>query len=151
MNAITLSTPLSVEALASGLNGSREFAMSHKADKDGNIKTGNLAHAFAFATGEARKDISRAMYANWLANGTYRPLVRAIVAQLPKSAQSFAQALVGSGPVSKEVFISTCRAIVNMIDESGKEPKGQKAFYYGLCKAVINEANRSDDSNIIEA
>lgn len=149
MSNITLSSSLSVEALASGLTGSREFAMSHKADKNGNIKTGNLAHAFAFATGEARKDISRAMYANWLANGTYRPLVRAIVAQLPKSAQSFAQALVGSGPVSKEVFISTCRAIVNMIDESGKEPKGQKAFYYGLCKAVINEANRSDD--IIEA
>lgn len=148
MSNITIASPYNVSVISAGVTGSGEFALTHKADKNGNIKTGNLAHAFAFATGEARKDISRTMYVNWLANGTYRPMMRALIAQLPKSAQAFAESLVGSGPVSKEVFVSTCRAIVNMIDGSSKEPKGQKAFYYGLCKAVINEANRSDSTVI---
>lgn len=137
MNALTIT-----EKFALSLNsGSTEFAMSTKPDKRGNIKTGNAAHFLAFASREAQKDVSRKIYATWLANGTYRPIVKAIVAQLPGSAQTFAQSFIGSGPINKTVFVSFCQALVNMIDDSGKEPKGQKAFYYGLCKSVVDTVN----------
>lgn len=142
MNALTIT-----ERFALSLNsGSAEFAMSTKPDKKGNIKTGNAAHFLAFASREAQKDVSLNIYATWLANGTYRPVVKAIVAQLPGSTQTFAQALVGSGPISKDTFVSFCRALVNMIDDSGKEPKGQKAFYYRLCKSVIQSVD-ADNGN----
>jgi hypothetical protein len=133
------------EKFALSLNGQNaEFAMSTKPDRRGNIKTGNAAHFLAFASREAQKDVSLKIYATWLANGTYRPVIKAIVAQLPGSAQIFAQSLIGSGPISKEIFVSFCKALVNMIDDSGKEPKGQKAFYYGLCKSVVNSVNAED-------
>lgn len=138
MNAITtLSASLST--------GSVEFAMTTKPNKKGEIKTGNIAHAFAFASSDARKEISRDVYMTWLANGTYRPIVKAITAQLPGSAATFFNSMVKSGPVSKDTFVSFCRAFVDMIDDSGKEPKGQKAFYYGLCKAVVREVSGNDD------
>lgn len=142
MNALTIT-----EKFALSLNsGSVEFAMTTKPDKRGNVKTGNAAHFLAFATREAQKDVSLKIYATWLANGTYRPIVKAIVAQLPGSAQTFAQSFIGSGPVSKDAFVSFCKALVTMIDDSGKEPKGQKAFYYGLCKSVVNAVN-ADEGN----
>jgi hypothetical protein len=93
MNALTtLSASLST--------GSVEFAMTTKPNKKGEIKTGNIAHAFAFATATARKEISRDVYMAWLANGTYRPIIKAITAQLSGSAAVFANSLIGSGPVS---------------------------------------------------
>lgn len=141
MNALTtLSASLST--------GSVEFAMTTKPNKKGEIKTGNIAHAFAFATATARKEISRDVYMAWLANGTYRPIIKAITAQLSGSAAVFANSLIGSGPVSKDVFVSFCRALVTMIDDTGKEPKGQKAFYYGLAKQVVGEYDRQSNEVI---
>ena len=135
---------------ASLTTGSVELAMTTKPNKKGEIKTGNVAHFLAFASRDAQKEVSRDVYMTWLANGTYRPIIKAITAQLSGSAAVFANSLIGSGPVSKEVFVSFCRALVTMIDDTGKEPKGQKAFYYGLAKQVVSEYDRQSN-DVIEA
>ena len=142
MNAITtLSASLST--------GSVEFAMTTKPNKKGEIKTGNAAHFLAFGSREAQQNVSRDVYASWLANGTYRPIIKAITAQLPGKAAVFLGAMVQSGPVSKDTFVSFCRAYVAMIEDSDKEPKGQKAFYYGLAKQALREV--SSNTDVIDA
>lgn len=150
MQAITLTTHLSVATLDSAINGNAQVALTTKADKNGNIRHGSFARAFAFASREARHDSARAMFARYLANGMYRPIVSDLIDVLvPKSAQPFVSAVVPlSGPVSKDAFIGLCRAVKNAVDSTGKEPKGQKAFFYGLASAILSEVEAQ--STIIE-
>lgn len=133
----------SLHGLDLALNGSAQVALTTKEDKHGNIRQGSFARAFAFASREARMDESLRMFARYLANGMYRPIVSDLIDVLvPKSAQPFVSAVVPlSGPVSKDAFIGLCRAVKNAVDATGKTPKGQKAFFYGLASAIIAEVD----------
>jgi hypothetical protein len=138
---LSLTTFVSVAVVESAIVGGAQVAMTTKLDKNGNIKTGSFARAFAFASREARHDVSRAIYAKFLSNGTYRPIVQDLIDVLvPKSAQPFLSAVVAPvGPVNKEALIALCRAVKASVDSSGKEPKGQKLFFYGLASAIVSE------------
>lgn len=146
MNAIAMFTHVSIATVESSLSGSAQVALTTKPDKNGNIKTGSFARALAFASREARHDISRALYAKFLANGTYRPVVQDLIDTLvPKSAQPFLSAVVApTGPVNKESLIALCRAVKASVDSTGKEPKGQKLFFYGLASAIIAEVENRE-------
>jgi hypothetical protein len=125
--------------------GAAQLPMSYKEDKNGNIKTGSFARAIAFASREVRLDASRALYLKWLSNGQYRPVVNDMVdAIVPKSAQPFVRSMApASGPISKDMFVSLCTAVCGAIEATGKEPKGQKAFFHGIAKYVV-ESTRAD-------
>ena len=92
-----------------------------------------------------RADVATANYVRWLANGQYRPIISDVMEELvPKSARPFVANLVPeSGSVSKDTFLQFCVACVNAINATGKEPKGKKAYYYGLCQRIV-EAARAD-------
>ena len=105
-------------------------------------KTGSFARAIAFASREQRHAIGRAIYAAQLANGQFRPLVRDCIELLiPKAARGFVEAMVpASGAVSKAQFTAFCVAVDNFVKQKGKELKGERAFVYGIIKAVAEEA-----------
>lgn len=114
-------------------------------------KAGSFARAIAFASREQRHAMGRAVYASQLQSGQYRPLVRdAIETLVPKAARGFVEALVPpSGGVSKNQFAAFCAAIDNFIKAKGKPLKGEKAFVYGIIKAVAEEATAHE--TVIEA
>lgn len=114
-------------------------------------KTGSFARAIAFASREQRHAIGRAIYAAQLQNGQYRPLVRdAIELLVPKAARGFVEAMVPpAGAVSKAQFAAFCAAVDAFIKSKGKELKGERAFVYGIIKAVAEEATAHE--TVIEA
>jgi hypothetical protein len=125
--------------------GSAQLPMTYKPNAKGEIKTGSFARAIAFASREVRLDASRALYLKWLSNGQYRPVVNDMVdAIVPKSAQPFVRSMApASGPISKDMFVSLCTAVVGAVEASDKPAKGQKAFFYGIAKMVV-ESTRAD-------
>lgn len=126
--------------------GSSELPMSYKPNAKGEIRTGSFARAIAFASREVRHDTARAVYLKWLSNGQYRPIVNDMVdAIVPKSAQPFVRSMAPAvGPISKDMFISLCTAVCGAVEATGKEPKGQKAFFHGIAKYVV-DATRADE------
>lgn len=136
MNAITLKTD--VLAIA---NDGAYMLLSYKEDKKGNLKTGSFARALAFASREVRHDAARAIYVKYLSNGMYRPIVNDITDVLvPASARAFVLGAIGEkGSMPKDAFVSFCRTVKAAVESTGKEPKGQKAFFYGLVCAIVNE------------
>lgn len=146
MNNITLVTHMSVATLELAINGNAQIALTTKADKNGNIKHGSFARAWAFATREARIDGARTAFARYLASGMYRPIVNDLIEVLvPKSARPFVSSIVPlSGPVSKDALIGLCRAVKAAVDATGKTPKGEKLFFYGLASAIIAEVENRE-------
>ena len=126
--------------------GSAQLPMTYKPNAKGEIRTGSFARAIAFASREVRLDASRALYLKWLSNGQYRPIVNDMVdAIVPKSAQPFVRSMApASGPINKDMFVALCTAVVGAVEATGKEPKGQKAFFYGIAKMVV-ESVKADD------
>lgn len=108
-------------------------------------KTGSFARAVAFADRDTRMGIGQALYAKWLQNGQYRPLVDDVVDTLvPKSAAPYIMGLVPvNGPVSKDALIHLCNAVVHAVEQKGKELKGQKAFVYGVVKRIAESEART--------
>ena len=127
-------------------NDGRSMILSYKEDKKGNLKTGSFARALAFASREVRQDSARALYVKYLSNGMYRPIVSDVTDVLvPASARPFVLGAIGEkGSMSKDSFVSFCRTVKAAVDSSGKEPKGQKAFFYGLVSAIVNEIDTSE-------
>lgn len=116
--------------------------------------TGTFARAIAFASKEDRASIGHAMYARWLANGQYRPLVADILecGLIVKSAKPIVMEMAGlkdNGPVSKETLVRLCRAIQTSVDNSvrdgKKAPAGQKGFVYGVVNAIANAGHSDED------
>jgi hypothetical protein len=117
--------------------------LSNKVDKNGQHKTGSFARAIVFATKEVRAEIGLQMYATWLANGNFKPLIKDIIDVLvPKSAQPFIGGLVPAGQnCNRDTFVKLCEMVDKAVQYSGKEPKGQKAFLYGIVQRVVDSAN----------
>lgn len=102
-------------------------------------KTGSFARAIAFASRDTRLAMGQALYAKWLSNGQYRPLVEDILncGLVHKAAVPYLQvALPETGPVSKETLHNLCRQVTAAVISSGKEVKGQKAFVFGIVERI---------------
>ena len=105
-------------------------------------KQGSFARAIAFASREQRHAMGRAVYVAQLQNGQYRPIVRdAIELLVPKSSRAFVESMVPpAGAVNKVQFVAFCATVHNYIKAKDKPLKGEKAFVYGIIKAVAEEA-----------
>lgn len=104
-------------------------------------KVGSFARAIAFASREQRHAMGRAVYAYQLQNGQYRPCVRDAIELVPKSVRPVFESLIPpSGGISKNQFVTFCTAVHSFIQSKGKPLKGEKAFVYGVIKAVAEEA-----------
>lgn len=105
-------------------------------------KTGSFARAIAFASRDTRMAMGQALYAKWLANGQYRPLVEDILncGLVAKAAVPYLQvALPATGPVSKDMLMTLCQQVVNAVNVKGKEIKGQKAFVFGIVERIATQ------------
>jgi hypothetical protein len=122
--------------------------LSFKTGKDGKVKTGSFARALAYASREVREDMGRQLYAQWLSNGQYRPVVNDIIDVLvPKPAQGFLTAMVPmNGPVKRDQLMQLCVAVDNYLIDKARAKgadltlKGQKAFVYGVVQRIAAEA-----------
>lgn len=121
-------------------DGSRSIAI----DKKGN--TGSLALAMAYASREALKGEGQRLYAHWLANGQFRPVVNDILScgLVPKSALPFVSGLVpATGSVSKESLVGLCNAVASAVNAKGKELKGKKAYVFCIVDRIARGAQPS--------
>lgn len=116
---------------------------------------GTFALAIAYASKDDRAAMGQAMYAKWLANGTYRPIVNDILDSglVSASALHYVRSMSGvgeSGPVSRETLVRLCHAVKAEIDakqakaeakgNTFNQPKGKKGFVYGIVCAIVREA-----------
>jgi hypothetical protein len=147
---IAMQITLKTDVLAIANDG-RSMVLSYKEDKKGLLKTGSFARALAFASREVRHDAARSLYVKYLSNGQYRPIVTDVTDVLvPASARAFVLGAIGTtGGMSKDAFISFCRTVKAAMDSTGKEPKGQKLFFYGLVSAIVNELD--DKETVIDS
>lgn len=102
-------------------------------------KSGTFARAIAFASRDVRAQMGQALYAKWLANGQYRPVVNDILTcgLVAKAALPYVEGLVPSnGAVSKDQLMGLCRAVMHAVESKGKEVKGEKAFVYEIVKRI---------------
>lgn len=109
-------------------------------------KMGTFARAVAFASRDVRAAMGQSMYAKWLANGQYRPVVNDILTcgLVAKAALPYVEGLVPvSGAVSKEQLMSLCRAVMHAVESKGKEVKGEKAFVYEIVKRIALASEES--------
>lgn len=109
-------------------------------------KSGSFARAIAFASREARQDLSKGMMLKQLQNGQYRPLVSDILScgLIPKANLDWVSASIpASGPINRETLIGLCKQVKTVYDNKrtkNGDPvalKGEKAFVMGFVKAIV--------------
>lgn len=109
-------------------------------------KSGSFARAIAFASREARQNLSAGMMLKQLQNGQYRPLVADILScgLIPKANLDWVTASIPStGPINKDTLIGLCRQVKGVYDNKrtkNGDPvalKGEKAFVMGFIQAVV--------------
>ena len=103
---------------------------------------GTFARAIAFASRDVRMAMGQALYAKWLANGQYRPIVNDILScgLVSKAAVPYVAGLVPTnGSISKDAFVGLCKAVVSAVQAKGadKAPKGQKGFVYEVIRRIV--------------
>ena len=134
-----------VAAIESALTSGAVVTMNAKG------KTGSFARAIAFASRDVRMAQGQALYAKWLANAQFRPIVADVLDTLvPAAARPYVEAMVPvNGPVPKAQFEAFCVAVDAAIQvkqaearAKGKtgELKGEKAFVYGIVQRVAEAA-----------
>lgn len=105
-------------------------------DKKGNRVS--FERSIAFASKDARMQLSATVYARQLDNGVYGPLVRDALAAgvLGKQATEIVHTMLaaqGRNP-SKSAIVPVLAVMLSAW--ATKEPKGQKAFYVGMIKTL---------------
>lgn len=119
-------------------------------------KSGSFARAIAFASREARQNLSAGLMLKQLQNGQYRPLVNDILTcgLIPKANLDWVSASIPqSGAVNKETLISLCRQVKGVYDNKrtkNGDPvvlKGEKAFVMGFVSAIVAD----QESAVVEA
>jgi hypothetical protein len=128
-----------------------------KPNKDGNQKVGSFARALAFATRDERIAAGHGMYATWLRSGNFRPLVNDIlgVKLISKDAADYIEHTTlkpfAGRQIPKDKLVELCKyietVVANKVAAGKPEPKGEKAFVYGVVKAIAS-AEQSDDETI---
>jgi hypothetical protein len=109
-------------------------------------KSGSFARAIAFASREARQNLSAGMMLKQLQNGQYRPLVSDILScgLIPKANLDWVSASIpASGPINRETLIGLCKQVKTVYDNKrtkNGDPvalKGEKAFVMGFVQAIV--------------
>ena len=109
-------------------------------------KSGSFERAIAFASREARQNLSAGLMLSQLKNGQYRPLVNDILTcgLIPKANLDWVSASIPkSGAVNKETLIGLCRQVKSVYDNKrtkNGDPvvlKGEKAFIMGFVQAIV--------------
>lgn len=141
-----VSTDRAVEVMGALSTGAQLSFMVGK-----KVSHGTFAMAIAFASRDDRAAMGQAMYARWLENGTYRPLVNDILdcGLIPAAAIPYLRVTTGlteAGPISRELLVNLCKAVKQAVDakvakaeSEGKNPpipKGRKAFVYGVVSRI---------------
>ncbi len=135
-----------VSAIEAALTSGTAVTMNTKG------KTGSFARAIAFASRDVRMAQGRALYAKWLENAQFRPIVSDVLDTLvPAAAKPYVEAMVPvNGPVPKAQFEAFCVAVNAAVQAKqaearakGKsgELKGEKAFVYGIVQRVAEAAS----------
>ena len=109
-------------------------------------KSGSFARAIAFASREARQNLSAGLMLSQLQNGQYRPLVSDILScgLIPKANLDWVSASIpATGPINKDTLIGLCRQVKGVYDNKrtkNGDPvtlKGEKAFVMGFIQAIV--------------
>ena len=109
-------------------------------------KSGSFARAIAFASREARQNLSAGMMLKQLQNGQYRPLVSDILScgLIPKANLDWVSASIpASGPINRDTLIGLCKQVKTVYDNKrtkNGDPvalKGEKAFVMGFVQAIV--------------
>jgi hypothetical protein len=109
-------------------------------------KSGSFARAIAFASREARHNLSAGMMLDQLRNGQYRPLVTDILScgLIPKANLDWVSASIpATGPINKDTLVGLCKQVKTVYDNKktkAGEPvqlKGEKAFVFGFIQAIV--------------
>lgn len=109
-------------------------------------KSGSFARAIAFASREARQNLSAGMMLKQLQNGQYRPLVADILScgLIPKANIDWVSASIPqSGPVNRDTLIGLCKQVKTVYDNKRTKSgdpvtlKGEKAFVMGFVQAIV--------------
>lgn len=99
----------------------------------------SFERSIAFASKDARELLSASVYARQIDNGVYGPLFRDALAAgvLAKAGREIVEAMmVGMGRNPCKASAATLCAVM-LAAWSGKEPKGQKAFYVRLIGRLV--------------
>lgn len=119
-------------------------------------KSGSFARAIAFASREARHNLSAGLMLKQLQNGQYRPLVNDILTcgLIPKANLDWVAAgIPASGAVNKDTLVGLCRQVKQVYDNKrtkNGDPvvlKGEKAFVMNFVAAIVAD----QDAAIVEA
>lgn len=109
-------------------------------------KSGSFARAIAFASREARQNLSAGMMLKQLQNGQYRPLVTDILScgLIPKANLDWVSASIpASGPINKDILVGLCKQVKGVYDNKRTKTgdlvtlKGEKAFVFGFIQAIV--------------
>ena len=115
-------------------------------------KAGSFARAIAFASREARTNLSAGLMLSQLQNGQYRPLVTDILTcgLIPKANLDWvAAAIPQTGPINKEMLVNLCTQVKTVYDNKRTKNgdrvtlKGEKAFVMGFVHAIVADTTTS--------
>jgi hypothetical protein len=115
-------------------------------------KSGSFARAIAFASREARHNLSAGMMLDQLRNGQYRPLVTDILScgLIPKANLDWVSASIpATGPINKDTLVGLCKQVKQVYDNKktkAGEPvqlKGEKAFVFNFIKAIVADVTET--------
>lgn len=115
-------------------------------------KSGSFARAIAFASREARHNLSAGMMIDQLRNGQYRPLVTDILScgLIPKANLDWVSASIpATGPINKDTLVGLCKQVKTVYDNKktkAGEPvqlKGEKAFVFGFIQAIVADVTET--------
>lgn len=134
-----------IAAIESALTSGAAVTMNTKG------KTGSFARAIAFASRDVRIKQGQALYAKWLQNAQFRPIVSDVLDTLvPAAAKPYVEAMVpANGPVPKAQFEAFCVAVDAVVRKKQAEArakgksgkfKGEKAFVYGIVQRIAEAA-----------
>ena len=102
---------------------------------------GSFALAIAFAGREARSTLAAGLYAHWLATGQYRPVARDLLAVLPASVRTVAEAMLPqAGPIPKATLQSVA-ALASAVLAKRKKLSGRAAFLAALAQRIAGGEN----------
>jgi hypothetical protein len=109
-------------------------------------KSGSFARAIAFASREARQNLSAGMMFKQLQNGQYRPMVTDILScgLIPKASIDWVSASIPTtGPINKDTLIGLCKQVKQVYDakrDKNGDPielKGEKKFVFEFIQAIV--------------
>ncbi len=115
-------------------------------------KSGSFARAIAFASREARHNLSAGMMLDQLRNGQYRPLVTDILScgLIPKANLDWVSASIpATGPINKDTLVGLCKQVKSVYDNKKTktgEPvqlKGEKAFVFNFIQAIVADVTET--------